>query len=183
MNGIVILAVYAAIMITITLLFTKRGISAENFHVGKRNMGTISSAMSIAATWIWAPALFTSAEKAYTNGIAGLFWFLVPNILCLIFFIPFAKTVRKRMPGGITLSSFMGKSYGSRAVRVYLFQLSLLAILSTAVQLLAGARILSSGTGIVRAEHQNQEGTGNPAGEEGLQSGADKAVRQFRCLF
>ncbi len=149
MNGIAILAVYAAIMITITLLFTKRGTSAENFHVGKRNMGVISSAMSIAATWIWAPALFTSAEKAYTNGIAGLFWFLVPNVLCLIFFIPFAKAVRERMPDGITLSGFMGQTYKSRAVRrVYLFQLSSLTILSTAVQLLAGGRILSSATGI-----------------------------------
>ena len=149
MNGILILAVYAAIMITVTLVFTRQGISAENFFVGRRNMGTITSAMSIAATWIWAPALFTSAEKAYTNGIAGLFWFLVPNVLCLILFIPFAEKIRTRMPDGITLSGFMGREYQSRSVkRAYLFQLTSLTFLSTAVQLLAGGRILSNATGL-----------------------------------
>ena len=112
-------------------------------------MGTISSAMSIAATWIWAPALFTSAEKAYVNGIPGLFWFLVPNILCLILFIPFAKRIRKRMPDGITLSGFMRNEYKSETVKkVYMFQLGALSVLSTAVQLLAGGKILSSVTGI-----------------------------------
>ena len=147
MNGLLILAVYAAIMIVSTTVFTKRGTSAENFHVGKRNMGVISSAMSIAATWIWAPALFTSAEKSYMNGIAGLFWFLVPNIFCLVLFIPFAKAIRRRMPDGITLAGFMGQTYGRAARRVYLFNLTSLTILSTAVQLLAGGRILSTATG------------------------------------
>lgn len=149
MNGILVLAAYAVIMIGATVLFTKNGTGQDDFHVGNRNMGTISSAMSIAATWIWAPALFTSAEKAYVNGVPGLFWFLVPNILCLILFIPFAKKIRERMPDGITLSGFMGKEYRSDAVkRVYGIQLTVLAVLSTAVQLLAGGRILSSVTGV-----------------------------------
>lgn len=149
MNGYIILAVYFIIMMTVTLLFARKSTGKEDFFVGDRKMGTVSSAMSIAATWIWAPALFTSAEKAYMNGIPGLFWFLIPNVLCLLFFIPFAKKIRKRMPEGITLSGFMGKEYESRSVkRVYGVQLTLLAILSTAVQLLAGGRILSSTTGI-----------------------------------
>ena len=149
MSGYIILAVYAAIMIAMTFIFTRGGETAENFHVGKRNMGILASAMSIAATWIWAPALFTSAEKAYLNGIVGLFWFLVPNILCLVMFIPFARAIRGRMPDGITLSGFMGQAYKSRGVRrTYLLQLSSLSVLSTAVQLLAGGRILSNATGI-----------------------------------
>ncbi|MFN1845671.1 sodium:solute symporter family transporter [Clostridioides difficile] len=112
-------------------------------------MNTFSSAMSIAATWIWAPALFVSAERAYLNGWVGLFWFLVPNILCLILFIPFAKKIREQMPKGITLSGYMYNKYKSRKVKnVYLFQLTSLTILSTAVQLLAGGKILSSVTGI-----------------------------------
>lgn len=149
MNGLLVLVAYAAIMIIVTVAFSKKRMRPEEFHVGKRNMGTISSAMSIAATWIWAPALFTSAEKAYVNGIPGLFWFLVPNILCLILFIPFAQRIRKRMPDGITLSGFMKQEYKSESVKkVYMFQLSALSVLSTAVQLLAGGKILSSVTGI-----------------------------------
>ncbi|MCD8150580.1 MAG: hypothetical protein LUE92_13690 [Clostridiales bacterium] len=149
MQGIIILIIYALIMVGATTLFTKRENGGESFYVGNRNMGTIVSAMSVAATWIWAPALFTSAEKAYSNGIAGLFWFLVPNVLCLLLFIPFARKIRREMPDGITLSGYMHRKYESEGVkRVYLFQLTVLAFLSTAVQLLAGGKILSMATGL-----------------------------------
>ena len=107
------------------------------------------SALSIAATWIWAPALFVSTEKAYSTGWVGLFWFLVPNALCLVIFIPFAKKIRKEMPEGMTLSGYMKEKYKSDGVkRVYLFQLIGLSVLSTGVQLLAGSQILSAVTGI-----------------------------------
>lgn len=101
MIGIAFLAVYTVIMIAATVVLSKKG-GKDNFYVGDRKMGPVRSAMSIAATWIWAPALFTSAEKAYQNGIAGLFWFLVPNVLCLLIFIPFAKRIREQMPEVIT---------------------------------------------------------------------------------
>lgn len=149
MYGIIAIAAYAALMLGVTFVFSRRSRSADNFHVADRQLGTIQSAMSIAATWIWAPALFTSAEKAYTNGIPGLFWFLVPNVLCLILFIPFAKRIREKMPNGITLSDFMAKTYNSGKVRgVYIGQLSLLTVLSTGVQLLACGKILSAITDI-----------------------------------
>lgn len=149
MYGFIVLAVYAIIMLCATVFLTKRETVAEKFHVGDRNMGTLQSAMSVAATWIWAPALFVSAEKAYANGFVGLFWFLVPNVLCLILFIPFAKRIRERMPKGISLAGFMGEQYHSEKVKgIYLFQLGSLAVLSTGVQLLAGGKILSTITGI-----------------------------------
>lgn len=149
MNGIIVLIVYGVLMIGATLLFTKKESDTESFLVSNRKMKTLISAMSIAATWIWAPALLTSAEKAYTNGIVGLFWFLVPNVICLIIFIPFAKRIRSEMPQGITLSGYMKNKYNSNGVKnVYLMQLTGLAIFSTAVQLLAGGKILSAATGL-----------------------------------
>lgn len=148
MTIIAFLALYAVLMIVMTVIFTGKNNDSENFYVGKRNMGTVATAMSIAATWIWAPALFTSAEKAYSNGLAGLFYFLVPNILCLLIFIPFARKIRNEMPDGITLSGYMGDKYQSDGVRkTYHFQLAVLAVLSTAVQLLAGGKVLSLMTG------------------------------------
>lgn len=148
MIGIAFLAVYTVIMIAATVVLSKKG-GKDNFYVGDRKMGPVRSAMSIAATWIWAPALFTSAEKAYQNGIAGLFWFLVPNVLCLLIFIPFAKRIREQMPEGITLSGYIYSRYKSKPARnVYLIQLTALSILSTAVQLLAGGKIMSMVTGI-----------------------------------
>lgn len=149
MYGIIVLTVYAIIMLCATVFLTKRETVAEKFHVGDRDMGTLQSAMSVAATWIWAPALFVSAEKAYANGFVGLFWFLVPNVLCLILFIPFAKRIRERMPKGISLAGFMGEQYHSEKVKgIYLFQLGSMSVLSTGVQLLAGGKILSTITGI-----------------------------------
>ena len=144
-----VLLIYAALMICATVIMTRKEESIIGFCVGNRNTNWILSALSIAATWIWAPALFTSTENAYTKGFAGLFWFLVPNVLCLIFFIPFAKRIRKEMPEGITLSGYMEDKYKSKAVRnTYLFQLAALSALSTGVQLLAGSKILSLLTGI-----------------------------------
>ncbi|MCX4294339.1 MAG: hypothetical protein OSJ56_09825 [Prevotella sp.] len=144
-----ILVVYTLTMFVATVFMTKKENDVKSFCVGNRNTGWFVSALSIAATWIWAPALFTSVETAYRNGFAGLFWFLVPNILCLVFFIPFAKKIRQEMPEGITLSGYMYWKYRSKTVRnIYLFQLGALSVLSTGVQLLAGSSILSMLSGI-----------------------------------
>lgn len=149
MIGVIVLIVYALLMIGATVLFTKKSSSTESFHVADRKLSTGVSAMSIATTWIWAPALFISAEKAYTSGIPGMFWFLVPNVLCLILFIPFAKRIRKEYPQGITLTGYMTAKYQSKQVKgVYSFQLGALAVLSTAVQLLAGSKLLALITGL-----------------------------------
>lgn len=146
---LIVLLTYATVMLGVTVLMTRKENNIERFCVGNRNTGWVVSALSIAATWIWAPALFTSTENAYTKGFAGLFWFLVPNVLCLILFIPFAKRIRKELPEGITLSGYMYGKYHSKAVKnVYLFQLGTLLALSTGVQLLAGSKILSMLTGI-----------------------------------
>ncbi|MCI9509575.1 MAG: hypothetical protein HFF10_07520 [Angelakisella sp.] len=148
MNGIIVLTTYAILMMAVTVCLSRRAKTTESFHVADRKLGLIQNAMSIAATWIWAPALFTSAEKAYTNGLPGLFWFLVPNVLCLLIFVPFGKRMRIQAPEGITLSGYMQQRYHSKGVHgVYLFELSTLAILSTAVQLLAGAKVLAAVTG------------------------------------
>ena len=149
MLGIVVLIIYAALMLGATVIFTKQAKDAESFHVADRRIGAGIGAMSIAATWIWAPALFISAEKAYTNGIPGLFWFLVPNVLCLILFIPFAKRMRAQYPDGITLTGYMAETYRSPKVKgAYAFQMGALAVLSTAVQLLAGGKMIATITDI-----------------------------------
>lgn len=148
-DALFVLLAYTLVMFGATVLMTKKEDNVERFCAGDRNAGWIISALSISATWIWAPALFTSTENAYTRGFAGLFWFLVPNVLCLILFIPYAKKIREEMPEGITLSGYMYEKYQSKAVKnIYLFQLGALSALSTGVQLLAGSKILSMLTGI-----------------------------------
>ena len=58
MFGIVILAVYAVLMIGVTLMFTRKTTDAEGFHVADRRIGSAIAAMSIAAarfSWSGAP--------------------------------------------------------------------------------------------------------------------------------
>jgi len=150
MNGIIVLIVYTIIMLGVTMVFTKRTSTAdESFHVGDRRFGTLKASLCIGATWIWAPALFVSAERAFLTGWPGVFWFLVPNVTCLIIFSAFAKRIRERMPRGITLSAYMGKHYKSSKVRAaYQVQLSMLSMFAAAVQLLAGGRMLNIITGL-----------------------------------
>lgn len=156
MTGMFVLVAYFFIMVGITLHLKANEINCikpkskvNSFLVGDRNLGTFQSSMSIAATWIWAPALFVSAERAYNQGLVGLFWFVVPNVACLLLFAPFAKKMRDNDLGSVTLAEYMGKKYKSEKLKTtYLFQLCSLAILSTAVQLLAGGQILANMTGL-----------------------------------
>ena len=145
MNTIYLVAYFLMIYLMIT--FVAKTTEKESFLVGNRRLGTIPIALSLSATWIWAPALFVSAEQAYMNGLVGLLWFTVPNILCLLLFIPFAVRLRRKLPRGYTLSELMGQSYSNRVKNIYLFQLSGLALLSTIVQLVAGGKIVALLTG------------------------------------
>ncbi|WP_033100337.1 sodium:solute symporter family transporter [Thermoactinomyces daqus] len=110
MDSLIVLAVYLGFIAGIPF-FLRRENTKEDYLAGNRKFGTWSMALSVASTWIWAPALFVSAEKAYSNGIPGLFWFLVPNVLCLLIFIPIAKRIREQMSNGFTLSEYMEHRY------------------------------------------------------------------------
>ena len=120
----------------------------SEFLVAGRSLGVWPAALSIAASWIWAPALFVASQKAYDQGLPGAFWFTFPNVLSLVFFAPLAFRLRKLFPAGFTLPQLMLRRHG-RAVHVlYLIQFFGLQICSFAVQILAGAVLIQSLTGL-----------------------------------
>lgn len=148
-DGWALLGFYAVAMWIMTWVFARyKHTTKDTFLVADRSLGSWSSGLSIAATWIWAPALFVAAQKAYTHGVPGLFWFTVPNILCLVFFAHVAARVRKRVPFGYSWSDVIRDRYSNRVHNVYLLQLIGLSTCSFAVQLLAGGVVLSALTGI-----------------------------------
>jgi len=118
------------------------------FLVANRNLSFLQSSFSIAASWIWAPALFISCQQAYTHGWQGLFWFTVPNILCLIIFAYFADIIKTNYPKGFTLSDVIRSNYSTRVQNVYWITLLGLATCAFAVQLLAGGKLLNMLLGI-----------------------------------
>ena len=119
------------------------------YLLANRGLNLGESSFSIAATWVWVPALFVSVQQAYVNGWIGLFWFTVPNILCLIAFAYFAVRIRDRFPSGFTLSSFMKKVYDSNRIQnIYWVTLIGLTVCAFAVQLLAGGTLITKITGL-----------------------------------
>lgn len=149
LSGLLIILGSAALLFAVNYIFNaKNKASKANFLVADRSAHWLKTSFSIAAAWVWAPALFIAAQQAYQNGWVGVFWFTVPNIVCLVLFAFFAEKVRNQMPNGFTLSGYIAERFGKPTQKVYAFCLLLLSLLSFAVQLLAGGLVISTLTGI-----------------------------------
>lgn len=147
-EGWALIVAYFAAMLVLVFFLRKREKTKEEFLVANRSMPWLLTAFSMAATWVWAPSMFVASEKAYTQGIAGVFWFVVPNVLTLVLFAFFANKMRKLRPDGWTFSDYIREKYSNRCHSLYLVESFGLQIMSFAVQLLAGATIFSKITGI-----------------------------------
>lgn len=144
-----ILVIYAGLMIAISVLVSRgRSKTKAEFLLANRSVGTVAGAMCVAASWIWAPALFVSSQKAYEQGVAGIFWYVVPNVFTLIIFGPFAARLRTLLPDGYTLPQYILYRHGLYAHKIYIAQFFLLQIGSLAVQILAGSRLLHIAAGL-----------------------------------
>lgn len=147
-QGLLLIAVYFLAMIGIVLLLKRRKQDKAEYLAVGHKAPWLATAFSMAATWVWAPSMFTAAEKAYLQGFAGVFWFVVPNVLTLILFAFFAKQMRDLRPDGWTFSDYIREKYSKRAHTAYLVESFGLQICSMAVQLLAGATIFHKITGL-----------------------------------
>lgn len=149
-EGIALLLAYgiACLLVTTLALRRRNPGTKDAYLVADRTLGWRPAAFSIAATWIWAPALFVAAQQGYQHGWVGVFWFTVPNVACLVVFAAFAARMRKRYPAGFTLSGLMRDRYSRRTQGIYLLALAGLAVCSFAVQLLAGGLVVSTLTGL-----------------------------------
>lgn len=139
---------FFAVMSFIVFCLRKRQQTKAEFLAAGHSAPWVLTAFSMAATWVWAPSMFTAAEKAYTQGFAGVFWFVVPNVLTLILFAFFAKRMRQLRPEGWTFSDYIREKYSNRAHNMFLTESFGLQICSLAVQLLAGATIFHKVTGL-----------------------------------
>ncbi|HLC76377.1 MAG TPA: hypothetical protein VJB82_04665 [Candidatus Peribacterales bacterium] len=147
-----LLAGFAAAMLLL-VSFLQRGSgdqTRERFLAANRTVHWFNAAMSMAVTWVWAPAVFIASLQAYTKGIAGAFWFIAPNILCFFFFAPLAIRLRRLMPEGFTLPEFIMRRFhghiGAHCTFLFVFfgyQLGALVI-----NALAGGILLSLLTGL-----------------------------------
>lgn len=150
-TGYSILILYGLAMILITWLFArwKNYKTVKGFLVAERNVRWWLGAASIAASWIWAPALFISVQMAYEKGLAGIFWFTVPNIIALLLYIFLAPKIREKFPQGYTLPQWIRyKLQNEKVHKIYLFPYFFYQVMAVTVQLFAGGGLVSLLTGI-----------------------------------
>jgi len=141
-----LLLVFGLFMLVITYAFARwrKFTSAESFLVARRDVNWFLGGSSIAASWIWAPALFVSTLFAYKFGLAGLFWFVVPNIIALALFAVLAPRIRRKMPYGYTLPQWIRHKLKSEGVhKMYLFPFFFYQLMAITVQLYAGGNLLA----------------------------------------
>lgn len=141
---------FGLVMIGLVWFKTHQEQHADGFLVADRNVSQWGGAFSIAVSWVWAPAVFICSLQAYTKGLAGIFWFTAPNILCFFVFAAVAIRLRKLMPNGYTLPEFIWQRFnGNKAVHIAFliiaFGYQLGAIIINAV---AGGTLLHLASGI-----------------------------------
>lgn len=145
------LLIFGIAMVLITYFFArwKRWHTKEGFLVAGRQVGWFLGGSSIAASWIWAPALFVSVQLAYQKGLAGIFWFTFPNIIALALFAFLAPTIRKKLPEGYTLPQYIKyRLQSEKAHKVYLFPYFFYQIMAVTVQIFVGGSLIFLLTGI-----------------------------------
>ena len=111
-----ILCVYALVMLSTVWVGAKIGINRrESFFVADRKLSIFRGAASIAVSWIWAPAVFFAGMKAFTQGIPGAFWFIVPNVICFFTFVLVAKRMRDEYNDFVSLPDYFTKKFQGKS--------------------------------------------------------------------
>lgn len=141
---------FAAVMMFIVRSKGGGSIVVDDYLLANRKLNWVSGALSIAVSWVWAPAIFIASLQAYTKGIAGAFWFIFPNILCFFIFAPFAVKLRRLIPEGYSFPDFICHRYKGNVllhicVLTIFFGYQLGAII---INSLAGAMLLNQVSGI-----------------------------------
>lgn len=148
-TGWAIVGLYGLVVLALTTFYVKGyADNKTSFLVARREIGGVAGSMSIAAAWAWAPALFISAQMAYQNGIAGLFWFTIGNFLTLMLFGWFVPKIRERMPEGFTLAGYVKEKFSNRVQNIFLLELWMLASCAFAINALAGSKAVETITGL-----------------------------------
>ena len=149
-GSFLILIAYAVMMISLVYFSRTKDMSTEGYLLANRKISPLRNAMSIAISWIWGPALFLSSAQAFTDGLPGIFWFLLPNFTCFYLFTIFAVKFKKLMPEVYTIPEMMKTQYkGDKSVHISYIILTLLYQLTAIVlNSVIGAYMMSLVTGV-----------------------------------
>lgn len=115
-----------------------RGDKSE-YLLARRSLGVLPISLSIAAAWMWAPALMVAATLGYLYGFWGVFWFSVPNILAVLIFGPVALKARQRLASGVTYTGFQRRAHSNRVMWLFVGQDGMALFANLLANTIAGA--------------------------------------------
>jgi len=149
-QGFLLLGAFWLFMLLATQIFAKRKEdSREEFLAAKRHIPWWMGGASVAASWTWAGALLVSTQMSYEKGLAGLFWFLVPNIIALGIFFFLGPRIREMFAHGFTLPQYISHRLGSPLVhKLYLIPFFFGQVIAVAFNVFAASTLISVLTGI-----------------------------------
>ncbi|MCP4546094.1 MAG: hypothetical protein GY835_06485 [bacterium] len=151
-GGYLLIVIFGVVMVGLTLLVSRDPrwkTTGAGFLVAGREVTWKVGATSIAASWIWAPALFVSVQKAYELGLPGIFWFTAPNILALVIFAWLAPRIREKIPGGYTLPDWIKYRLNDKKLHgIYLVPFLWYQVMAITVQIFVGGLMINFLTGI-----------------------------------
>ena len=101
-------------MFGLSYFYLQKSKTHTNFLVADRKVGFIKSGFSTAATWIWAPALFIASQKAYQQGLPGVFG-LLSQIFYVLCIFAFCTLFKKKFKDGYTLAEYMNVRYSKKS--------------------------------------------------------------------
>ncbi len=149
-EGISLLLFFALAMLAMAYRTRQASTNTAAFLLANRSIPLWRAICSIAVSWIWAPAIFICSLQSYTKGIAGIFWFTLPNVLCFFLVAPLALRLRQLLPKGYTLPEFIAERFSKHqnvhiAYLVVFFGYQLAAIIINCV---AGGALIHALSGI-----------------------------------
>jgi len=150
-GGYLLLFLYGTFMLLITYFFArwKAWRTVEGFLVAERKAPWWLSGPSIAASWIWAGALFVSIQMAYEKGLAGIFWFTFPNVIALGIYVFLGRQIRRKFDLGFTLPEYIYHTLKSERVhKLFLIPFFFGQLIAVTFNAFAGGAIVSFLTGI-----------------------------------
>lgn len=150
LEGWLIYGVFGALMLLLVRFGTRPDGTKDQHLVANRDVSVGAGALSIAASWIWAPAVFLCSQKAYEEGLPGLFWFTVPNVATFFTFAVVAVRARRLLPAGYSLPDLMWLRFGGDRRSHVMFLLMPLGydLGAIVINTLAGGLLMQALTGI-----------------------------------
>lgn len=112
--------------------------SKVGYLLSDRDVSTFQLSMSIAASWTYVFGLIMLGAMAFTKGTAGVFWFVVAPVTCMLILAAIGFYLLKKFPQGFTLSEFVRERFKDKRITVGFYLVMLVGVINALVGNLTG---------------------------------------------